>query len=107
MALDLRRCPFCGEKPTYIKTPDGFEIQCMNKLCLAKPIVGFWPKFLDHVKAAEAWNLQKLAFDIDDLRKGYCIIKRNELKKLFTDLLVTEEVWKKYLPETEYLEGLL
>lgn len=62
--ISLKPCPFCGDKPQWIKMflnksqQPCYELQCMNPLC---PIAPCTDAFEKTSEAAYAWNTRKEA----------------------------------------------
>jgi len=112
----LTSCYWCKQKTVaYIKHMDSIQVQCLNKDCKAKPLLGFCDGFPTYEKAATVWNSAALIRTIEaqpkkntgNIRgwKGDRIgVDRDELKELFKSLFVEEETWKKFFPTLPYLE---
>ena len=57
---EIKRCPFCGERPTLYNYPFSDIIKCENPWCPVNPAVGVGHDYCKHTdEAIEKWNTRE------------------------------------------------
>lgn len=90
----LKNCPWCHTPPTTINYEElkMFHIKCLNDDCKTRPISTL---FASRNNCIEAWN------NPIGKSKSY---SENQLKKIFSDEMVDEGIWKIFFPDSPLWE---